>query len=194
VPFTVRMELLRHPASPPSPVDRIEVLAANVGNGHLSLVFSVTGDLAAIRIPPPLASGRADGLWQHTCFEAFIRPPRGEEYVEINLAPSGQWAAYRFDGYRSGMGHAEIPEPKIVSHGSAFVLGLVAQIDLGALPEFAGWETWQAAINAVIEAADGSVSHWALAHPADMPDFHHADAFVLELPPAGGLAHPPDLP
>jgi hypothetical protein len=188
------MELRRHPNSPPSPVEKIEIIAGHLANGKLSLVFNVTGDIPRLRIPGPGEPTRADGLWQHTCFEAFVRSPRGEEYFELNLAPSGQWAAYRFDRYRSGRRPADVPEPRIASHGMAFVLGLVAGVDLGALPELAPWETWRAGIAAVIEADDGSLSHWALAHPADTPDFHHPDGFVLELPPAGGLAHPQDVP
>jgi hypothetical protein len=34
---------------------------------------------------------------------------------------------------------------------------------------------------AVIEAADGSLSYWALRHPPGKPDFHHRGAFALEL-------------
>lgn len=188
------MELQPHPASPASPVDKIEVMAGHIGNGHLSLIFTVTGNIAALRIPPFTTQRRIDGLWQHTCFEAFIRPPCGEDYFELNLSPSGQWAAYRFDGHRSGMRPADVPEPRIASHEAAGVFGLVAGVDLGALPELAPWETWRAGISAVIEAADGSISHWALAHPAAKPDFHHPETFVLDLPPAGGLAHPQDLP
>jgi hypothetical protein len=37
------------------------------------------------------------------------------------------------------------------------------------------------ALSAVIEATDGTLSYWALAHPSDKPDFHHPDSFVLEL-------------
>jgi hypothetical protein len=37
-------------------------------------------------------------------------------------------------------------------------------------------------LSAVIEATDGTISYWALAHPSDKPDFHHPDSFVLELP------------
>jgi len=36
-------------------------------------------------------------------------------------------------------------------------------------------------LSAVIEATDGSLSYWALEHPADKPDFHHPDSFALEL-------------
>ena len=186
------MELRRHPNSPSSPVEKIEVLAGHIGNGHLSLLYNVTGDIERLRLPPPGEPARADGLWRHTCFEAFVRPPRGDDYFELNLSPSGQWAAFRFDRYRSGMRPADVPQPKIVSQGLGAAYGLIASVDLGALPELAPWESWQAAIAAVIEAEDGSISHWALAHPPGKPDFHHPEAFVLELPPAAGLAHPQD--
>jgi hypothetical protein len=36
-------------------------------------------------------------------------------------------------------------------------------------------------LSAVIEANDGTLSYWALKHPAAKPDFHHPDSFVLEL-------------
>jgi hypothetical protein len=37
-------------------------------------------------------------------------------------------------------------------------------------------------LSAVIEAVDGAMSYWALAHPSAKPDFHHPDSFVLDLP------------
>jgi hypothetical protein len=52
---------------------------------------------------------RTDGLWQTTCCEMFLRQAAG--YREINLSPSGNWAAYGFDGYRSGMAPAPLPRP-----------------------------------------------------------------------------------
>jgi hypothetical protein len=33
----------------------------------------------------------------------------------------------------------------------------------------------------VVEEKDGLLSYWALNHPPGKPDFHHPDAFVLEL-------------
>ena len=36
-------------------------------------------------------------------------------------------------------------------------------------------------LSAVIEGADGGLSYWALRHPPGKPDFHHPEAFVLEL-------------
>ena len=43
---------------------------------------------------------------------------------------------------------------------------------------------WRAALSAVIEEASGTKSYWALAHPPGKPDFHHSDAFVLDLFPS----------
>jgi hypothetical protein len=42
------------------------------------------------------------GLWEHTCFEAFVAADGAAAYHEMNLAPSGAWAAFAFRGYRDG--------------------------------------------------------------------------------------------
>jgi hypothetical protein len=34
---------------------------------------------------------------------------------------------------------------------------------------------------AVIEEMDGQMTYWALAHPAERPDFHHRLGFVLQV-------------
>ena len=34
---------------------------------------------------------------------------------------------------------------------------------------------------AIIEDKARVLSYWALKHPAEKPDFHHADGFVVEL-------------
>jgi hypothetical protein len=36
-------------------------------------------------------------------------------------------------------------------------------------------------LSAVIEEERGMLSYWALKHPTGRPDFHHPDAFALEL-------------
>ncbi len=38
-------------------------------------------------------------------------------------------------------------------------------------------------LSAVIEAADGTLSYWALTHPGERPDFHQRAAFTLRLAP-----------
>ena len=179
------MKLRRHPGSPPSPARAIDVLATRLGDGKLSLLFSVSGGVAQLRLPAADKKERTDGLWRHSCFEAFIRPGEGPGYFELNLSPSGDWAAYRFDDYRTGMAPLEIPAPMIECQLADDHLGVVASIDLADQTPHSTGRPWLVGLAAVIEADNGSLSHWALAHPPGAADFHHADCFVLELSPAG---------
>lgn len=111
-----------------------------------------------------------------------MKPAGGEAYGEINLSPSSQWAAYRFSGYRQGMTPIDpLPPPLIEMRLTD--RGLVLEATLEALP-FDG--DWRLGVSAVIEAADGSISYWALAHPEGKPDFHHPDCFALECPEIEG--------
>src|ERR1700679_3141274 len=65
--------------------------------------YVLRAEISRMRIPPAQSTARADGLWRHTCFEAFIMAPGRAGYYEFNFAPSRQWAIYRFDAYREGM-------------------------------------------------------------------------------------------
>lgn len=164
--------LIPHPTTAGGPIHTLTVQMERVGDG-LWLRFTAEGDVDRIAWPARAAPGRADELWRHTCFEAFVRSGAG--YREYNLSPSGAWASYAFDGYRSGMAAAD---------EGATVAGLDGASDMAALegtiqlPPEAGL----LALSAVIEDMDGNISYWALAHPSDKPDFHHPDSFVLELP------------
>jgi hypothetical protein len=151
--------------------------------GHINLRYEVTGSIAKLRLPPFGASGRTDELWKHTCFEAFIRPVPGEAYFEFNLAPSTQWAAYGFTSTRTGMHHADAAPTRIEAEQETGTYVLKATLDFTKLP-FSNSTPLRLNISAVIEDTDGRKTYWALAHPADKPDFHNPDCFVLELPPA----------
>ena len=131
----MRQALRLHPDSLCAASARIEVEVARPRAGSLVLSYVVTGKIGDLRLPPVTASARADELWQHTCFEAFLRPSPGEAYYEFNFAPSTQWAAYRFDGYRSGMRVAgEIAAPRIEVQSGAERYALQAALELDALP------------------------------------------------------------
>jgi len=140
----------------------------------LWLRFSIEGDFEAVALPTKAAAARTDNLWQHTCFEVFVRTTDG--YVEYNLSPSDAWATYAFSGYREGMRPADQTIDVHGLDGGEQYVALEAVIDL---PPGA---TGPIGLSAVIEATDGTLSYWALAHPSDKPDFHHPDSFVLELP------------
>jgi hypothetical protein len=173
-------QLLKHTDSCSSVAGNIEVEVIRPGVNSLVLSYIVTGKMNDVRMPPVTAPARCDGLWRHTCFEAFVRASSGEEYYEFNFAPSTQWAAYRFTSYRSGMCiAAEIRPPSIEVRSSPDCYTLQASLDLESLslPRKA---LWRLGLSVVIEDQNGRKSYWALMHPAGKPDFHNAESFVHE--------------
>jgi hypothetical protein len=173
----MRHTLRLHPGSLCAAATRIEVDIARPRPGSLTLSYVVSGRISDLRLPPIVAAARADELWRHTCFEAFVRPWAGPGYYEFNFSPSTQWAAYRFDSYRSGMRVAtEIDAPRIEMRSTAESYTLQASL------EFVGLSSpLHLGLSAVLEETNGGKSYWALAHPPGKPDFHHADCFALEL-------------
>lgn len=170
-------ELIRHPDTPSSAVDRIDVAVARPQPGLLALRYTVSGRIAQVRLAPQAEPLRTDELWRTTCFEAFVETAPGAGYYEFNLSPSTKWAAYHFSGYREGMALAELSPPAIITGANATHIDVDALIYLPASDA-----PWRLALSAVIEETDGALSYWALKHPPGKPDFHHADGLVLELP------------
>ena len=157
------------------------VARAELGDdAQLQLEWSLTGNVEELKIPRRSASRRAERLWEHTCFEAFVAPASGSRYYELNFAPSTRWAAYAFDGYRQGMRPLELAEPpsvKVVT--AANELRVTAGIELGGLAD-APWP-WRIGLTAVVEDRAGGRAYYALLHPQDKPDFHDAAAFTVLL-------------
>ena len=164
-----------HPVSA-SPATAIEVDIVRVAADVLSLGYSMRGDLADLIVPPQHPSVRADDLWKHTCFEAFLSA--GQGYYEFNFSPSTQWAAYRFDRHRMGMRDAETDAPSIRWDRDGDTATLTATI---RLPSDV---TGPLGLSVIVEDICGNRSFWALAHPPGEPDFHHPACFAAELPPA----------
>jgi hypothetical protein len=168
----MRRALRLHPQSVCEAAAKVTVEIARPG--PLVLTWRVEGEIAKLIVPDLAASARADGLWRHTCFEAFLGA--GDGYVELNFSPSRQWAAYRFSGYREGMAAAEIADPSIETQSAPEWLELRASVDL---PPGADGPL---GLSAVIEEAGGRLSYWALGHSPGKPDFHHWRAFAMDLP------------
>jgi hypothetical protein len=159
---------------------RVKAEAERSGPATLALRYRVQGDPAALRLPSPQPPERTDELWRHTCFEVFVATPGGG-YLEFNFAPSTQWAAYRFDGYRAGMAALDVPAPRIEARVEEGRYELSATAVLDHLPDLPHDAAWRVALSAVIEGTDGRRSYWALAHPSAQPDFHHPESFRLSL-------------
>lgn len=164
--------LVCHPDTPAKTVSDVTVEVDISGNATW---FRFVADcrLDALNLPGPLEPVRAEGLWQTTCFEAFIGDVR---YSEFNFSPSHQWAAYDFTGYRKGMAPRSLSrDPQIGLDAGDEYFALEATIDLDDLVGKLG-------LSAVIEEVDGTKSYWALAHPSGAPDFHHPACFAASLP------------
>jgi hypothetical protein len=186
--MAVRLSLRRHPDTPCSAFAAIEAEVSRLAPRRLLVRFFLFGDTGHIRWPElPEPAEWTDGLWQHTCFEAFLRPAGGDTYYEFNLAPSLHWAAYRFSAYRSGMeALSEVGPPRGDSAApeDAASFAFSATLELERLAELPLDRPWRLGLSAIIEEKNGRLSYWALAHPAGKPDFHHPDCFRFELPAA----------
>jgi len=150
----------------------------------LELHYRLHADLARLRIAAPTEPRFTDGLWRHTCFELFIAGVGQAAYHELNLSPSGAWAAYAFAGYRERCPWPLNPQAlarRVRVHRTAETLELSASLPLGLFPPHYAAARLRLGVATVVEHADGALSYWALCHPCDKPDFHHPDAFVLEL-------------
>jgi hypothetical protein len=175
---SVPLDLACHPQTPAQAISGIDVVVGGPRGGILTLSFALEGDLSGLRIPEPRPSRRVDGLWRHTCFEAFVMAGDGPGYREFNFSPSGEWAVYAFRGYRDGGEREAEPGPGIAVCRSGDRLELDAKIRPDCLPP---GRSLRLGLSAVVEDADGMLSYWALRHPPGKPDFHHTDAFALPL-------------
>lgn len=173
-----------HPGTSSQAVYGVEASVSWTGDGTLALSYALSADVARLRIPPPRPPRRGDCLWQHTCFEAFVSVKGSSAYHELNFAPSGEWAAYTFDKYREGTSLLEQGlDPKITVRSAEKTLELDALVRLDRLPRIVSQTRLRLGLSAVIEEENGRLSYWTLKHPPGNPDFHHPDAFALELEP-----------
>jgi hypothetical protein len=171
-----------HPETYSQAVHGIEARVSWTEGEVLAVTYTLQGDIKRLLIPPSRATRRADYLWQHMCFEAFVSAKAKSEYCEFNVSPSGEWAAYRFRRYRDGA-RLEVGElaPKITARRADDRLDLDVTIHLHRLPMKPQNGCLRLGLCAVIEEENGLLSYWALNHPPGRPDFHHPDGFALKI-------------
>jgi hypothetical protein len=178
--------LLAHPGAQPGAaqdlVQELSVKVTHPSHDHLTLNFRLVGDLASLRLPEPRPPLRADGLWRYSCFEAFIGHAGAGDYWEYNFSPSGAWAAYHFTAYREGMAPLmKGAPPQVTQKLGSDSFELSATLDLSWLAKHSAGVGLRLGLAAVIEDRARVLSYWALKHPSEKPDFHHADSFVVAL-------------
>lgn len=155
-------------------------------DGDVTFRFRMRGPrvaeiLRARPAPAGFAKGeRRDELWKTTCFELFFGQTNRLSYVEVNMSPSGDFAAYGFTGYREGMtplmSLRQTPVRDVRSSEES--LELMGSVSLRSIqldgPVVLG-------ATAVLEYLDGTKEYWALAHKGAKPDFHISSSFIASV-------------
>jgi hypothetical protein len=174
--------LTAHASTPNDAVRSLRVQLRTPEPGVLAFHYSLEADMSRVCVPPPGAGGRADALWKHTCFEAFVAPEDGPGYREFNFSPSLDWAVYEFSAYREGMLPAEVGRvPEISVRRGDDGLELRSAVRLGHMADLRDARHLRIALAAVIEDENGRLSYWGLRHPPGKPDFHHPNGFTLKV-------------
>ena len=178
------VSLVPHPVTPPRAVGGIRAGCHLTDDGRLRFTYRIEAArerLSWIRQP---VAGRRDELWRHTCCEAFVATGP-ESYLEFNFAPDGSWAAYAFTAYRRrGRAEPVLEAPAIRVHFGPQEMRLEAAVAWRGPGDDCRARGLRMGLAGVVEEAGGPTSYWALRHPRPQPDFHDADAFVLEVPAA----------
>jgi len=174
--------LVAHPHTSRPPVSGIAVEVRLASATTLLCNYSLHGDVGRVRVSAAGTGHRADGLWQHTCFEVFIAAQDAAGYYEFNFSPQLDWAAYQFTDYRDGMAPANLTQaPGLQVRRSTDQLELTATVHFDGLTALCDAPALRLALAAVIEDYRGGMSYWSLEHPPGKPDFHHPDGFTMQL-------------
>lgn len=163
-----------HPAHPPLAIRSVEARIIGHDAQWLRARWKIMG-AGQLVVPAFAGKGRADGLWQTTCFELFLQAGEGPGYTEINLSPSERWNVYDFTGRREGMSERAMPrEPECTMRRGSDMAIFDAAIPATGLPP----APWRCGFTAVIEEQGARKSYWSLVHHGDAPDFHDPACFT----------------
>ena len=148
---------------------------------RLKIKYILSGDLSTIIIPQPHKTlARQYDLWEHTCFEFFLRIKDTAKYWEFNLSPSGKWNVFRFLNYRENIAEElKIDRLPFSVERREESLRVELNFDLNKIK--VAQESFNLAIATVVEDKHKQLSYWALTHPKTEADFHHPDSFALDL-------------
>ncbi len=169
--------------SPFTPVHDLTIEAVMESHAKgFRLKFEVSGAGVSDLVFPDLnpKPSRADELWKTTCFECFFGVGGSDRYYEFNGSPSGNWALYGFDSYRSGMKNKIFPNATTAPVMETFEKRPDEILCVWNIPSFTSEFLDRAGITAVLETGEG-VSYWAISHAGQKPDFHLKDSFIHRL-------------
>jgi hypothetical protein len=177
------VELTAHPGNAGHAPDRVLVTVEWTAPGRqLALRYRLLGDVGRLRLPAAAPAGRVEGLWHHSCCEAFVRQPGAKGYCEFNFSPSGQWAAYHFSARRQGMRPLELIDPPAIRLARCpDEIVVEVQLDLDTVASLPPGSAIDLGLAVIVEDPEGQHSFWALRHAPGRPDFHDPSSFTLHL-------------
>ena len=199
--FTAAVQLVPHPDTPPTAIGSLACSISWQGPGLWCFDYIVGEPPEALSLPVPAAPQRSYGLWERTCFELFLRQPGFGPYYEFNFSPSGEWAAFGFDSYRSGMAELAVAQPLITSTDRRqFALAMTSYLtNLGMDPEQAS-----SLAATKVDSGPAPAQNYALSATLEDPSFGAPGpweaAICAVIEEADGtksywaLAHPPGAP
>ena len=150
-------------------------------NNQLKIEYQLTENLSQLIIPQQAHSPtRQYNLWEHTCFEFFLGLKDSTKYWEFNLSPAGHWNIFYFADYRQDIAEEiafnSLPF-QVRQQSDLLQIKLEFNLDRIILPK----QNLEIGITTVVEDQEQTLSYWALSHPAKEADFHHRDAFIINL-------------
>ncbi|MGH7886945.1 MAG: hypothetical protein ACREPG_03700, partial [Candidatus Binatia bacterium] len=76
--------LIAHAGSRHQDINRIEAKVDGSQLGVLAVSYTLIADIDQLRMPLAGLPRHVDGLWRHSCFEAFIGMKDSAAYYEFN--------------------------------------------------------------------------------------------------------------
>jgi UDP-N-acetylmuramate dehydrogenase len=136
----------------------------------------------AFFLKPDIPEGTCmDCLWENSVAELFIGNANGgNQYLEFEMTPEGQWLALRFDGRRQRSPDHEHPS-------EALWCGLITRFSgkegFGMELTYALLEPFIASnllsLQCCASLGNGRYGQFPLRHGTDQPDFHQPETFCL---------------
>ncbi len=141
-----------------------------IDKSKVTFRYSLSGELDQLETPKEHSNQRVIGLWEKTCFEAFILNKESNHYLEFNFSTNGDWNVFRFEKYRG-----ELKEEFFVSSPAITFSNETLEVifEKSALPdEFLIKDVCKLQLTAILKTKNNKKFHFAPAHPLDGPDFH----------------------
>lgn len=151
---------------------------------HLIVEYQLIGDLKHVQIPeqraPEGEGRRVIGLWNHTCFELFIKRRGGPDYLEFNFSPNGDWNCFYFEDYRSDIQEwRKFIAPKGIITREKRTFSARFWIPLAQLPALFQANHELGLSPAAVVLYKYHPHYFANKHPDEVANFHHPESFTF---------------